>query len=93
MKLTTSGSLPTAAGNIIPSTLQSPAAVRFISTMLLRSVLTGDTLWSGIMYSWVRQHTTVEFSAESAVWTDHFGIPYAELCRPRRQGTGRGYRT
>src|SRR6202167_6848662 len=40
MKLTTPGSLPT-AGNIIPSTLQSPDAVRFWLAVLLTGVGTG----------------------------------------------------
>jgi hypothetical protein len=39
MKLTTSGSLPTAAGNIIPSTLQSPDAVRFWLAVLFTGVV------------------------------------------------------
>jgi H+/Cl- antiporter ClcA len=38
MKLTTPGALPTAAGNIIPSTLQSPDAVRFWLTVLFTGV-------------------------------------------------------
>jgi CIC family chloride channel protein len=41
MKLTTPGSLPTAAGNIIPSTLQSPDAVRFWLAVLFTGVGTG----------------------------------------------------
>ena len=41
MSMTTSGSLATAAGNIIPSTLQSPDAVRFWLTVVLTGVGTG----------------------------------------------------
>src|ERR1700722_13618336 len=41
MKSTTPGSLPTAAGNIIPSTLQSPDAVRFWLAVLFTGVGTG----------------------------------------------------
>src|ERR1700691_510528 len=41
MKLTTPGSLPAAAGNIIPSTLQSPDAVRFWLAVVFTGVGTG----------------------------------------------------
>jgi hypothetical protein len=41
MKLTSPGSLPTAAGNIIPSTLQSPDTVRFWLAVLFTGVGTG----------------------------------------------------